>query len=550
MSELKVAAATLQTNRLNRRTLDGREYAVAPVVALISGVRNGELVMVEELAAFAAAWDGRPIPVRHPQDGEGNYVTANSPHVIEQQVVGQFFNARVEGDALVGELWIDVEKAQRLGGDALMALTRMERGEILEVSTGYFCDIDKGKGKWQGVAYDGVQRNLRPDHVALLPDEVGACSVAEGCGANRLNRVNAADGTEHDALDFSQSIMVAFYLQQQDAEALALTDGALPEGSSVLPAAEMHVTLAYLGQIPDMQAEFTRVAEALAAYAGDRVVVLSSVAGVGRFANVETGLDAVFLLLESEGLHQFRFWLADVLEWDLGLDVPRRWGYVPHITLGYVSTGTDVQLGAVPVRQLVFDRLALSWGEQTVVFPLRGEAMTPVADAVSVNCSCSTTEETVNKQDEKAQAGKAAPKANEDAQAAAVAATTEAVHEEPESAPAAPVLPEELAELAAAIRELGGVGALMDAVRGVKANSDRDRAARVSRLAANSRCAFSQEDLAAMTTDQLVKLENSLGPRVFVGQNGGMGLADFGGPDGELRVFKGLSTPADQAAKN
>jgi 2'-5' RNA ligase len=544
VTELKVATATLQTNRLDRKTLDGREYAVAPVVALIAGVRNGELVMVEELSAFAAAWDGRPIPVRHPQDGEGNYITANSPTVIEQQVIGQFFDARVEGDALVGELWIDVAKARLLGGDALMALNRMERGEILEVSTGYFCDIDDSTGEWLGQPYSGIQRNLRPDHVALLPDEVGACSVAEGCGANRLNRVNAADSQTGDPLDFSQSIMVAFYLAAQDAEALALAEGALADGR-VLPAAELHVTLAYLGEIADMQAEYTRVAQLLSDFAGERVVVLASVAGVGRFANAETGMDALFLLLDSEGLHQFRFWLADLLEWDLGLDVPRRWGYVPHVTLGYVPNGTEAQLAPVPVRQLVFDKLALSWGQQTVVFPLRGEAVTPMANAVSVNCSCSTTEEIVDEQDKQAKACKAAPKANEDVQAATVA-PVEGTQEQAAIAPAAPAVPDELAELAAAIREFGGVGALMEAVRGIKANTDRDRAARVARLAANSRCAFGKEDLDAMTPEQLVKLENSLTPRVFVGQNGGMGLADFGGPDGELRVFKGF-VPAEQA---
>lgn len=525
--KLQFMVARLQANQLDRRTLDGRTYAVAPVVAMVAGVRNGELVVVEELAAFVAAWDGRPVPLRHPQDAAGNYVTANAPAVIEDQVLGQFFSARMEGDRLAGELWLDVEKAQRLGGDALMTLNRLERGEVVEVSTAYFCDIEAAAGIFNGEAYSGIHRNLRPDHIALLPDEIGSCSVRDGCGANRVNRVN---------VDFSQSIMAAFFLREEDAQALALADGSLPAGSEVLPPAEMHVTLAYLGEIQDGGAEFSRVAEVLANYAGERVVVMAEVAGMGRFANAEAGMDAVFLLLDSEGLHQFRFWLADSLDWDLGLEVSRRWGYVPHVTLGYVPTASDVQLSPVARRSLVFDRLALSWGDQTVVFPLRGEAV--AANSVVAHCSCS--EENMNEQEQKqAKAAKAAPvtptpKANEGESASELVVAPDT---QEATTPAAPVLPAELTELAQAIREFGGVQPLMDAVRGIKTNAERQKAALVARLAANSRCAFGKADLESMTLDQLTKLDASLATRSYVGQNGAM--SDAGDGSDELRVFKG-----------
>lgn len=528
MDNLQIVPARLQANKLDRRTLDGREYAVAPVVAMIAGVRNGELVVVDELAAFVAAWDGRPIPLRHPQDNAGNYITANAPAVIEQQVLGQFFNARMEGDRLAGEVWLDVGKAALLGGDALATLNRLERGEVVEVSTAYFCDIEDATGIFNGEVYSGIHRNLRPDHIALLPDEIGSCSVRDGCGANRVNRVN---------VEFSQSIMAAFYLREEDAKALALADGALPAGSEVLPPAELHVTLAYLGEIQDSGTEFNRVAAVLADYAAGQVVVLAEVAGMGRFANAEAGLDAVFLLLDSEGLHQFRFWLAELLQWDLGMELSRRWGYVPHVTLGYVPTTSEVQLSPVTRRPLIFDRLALSWGEQTVVFPLRGEAV--AANAVAVNCRCS--EENMNEQEEKqAKATKVAPKANESEADAGEQAAAEG-QAAAVASPAAPTLPAELTELAQAIRDFGGVQPLMDAVRGIKANTERQKGTLVARLAANTRCAFGKAELEAMTLDQLTKLEASIAPRSYVGQNGAM--AEISADADELRVFKG-SEPA------
>lgn len=185
---LTTQAAELTANA-RAATLDGREYAVVPVVALVAGVVNGYLVTPNELRTFAEAWNGRPVPVRHPKDG-GGYISANDPRTIEQQVVGQFFNARVTGNGarLVGELWLDVAKCERLGGEALAVLQRLRRGDAVEVSTAYFCDVEQVAGVQDGKPYVAVQRNLRPDHIALLPDEVGACSWKDGCGAPRVNQ--------------------------------------------------------------------------------------------------------------------------------------------------------------------------------------------------------------------------------------------------------------------------------------------------------------------------------------------------------------------------
>lgn len=207
---LTTQAGTLATNAMRSASLDGREHLVVPVVALVAGVVNGYLVTPAELRAYADAWNGRPVPVRHPRDGSG-YVSANTPGTIEAQVVGQFFNARIDGDKLVGELWVDIDKCERLGGEYLAVLERLRSGEPIEVSTAYFCDVEQATGTYNGKAYTAVQRNLRPDHLALLPDEEGACSWKDGCGAPRVNQAidncsckenesmaDETNGTKHD----------------------------------------------------------------------------------------------------------------------------------------------------------------------------------------------------------------------------------------------------------------------------------------------------------------------------------------------------------------
>lgn len=343
--------ATLYANKLSRTTMDGRDYAVVPIVALVAGVVNGELVTAEELSAFVAAWNGRPVPLRHPQDANGP-ISANSPSVIEGSVVGQVFNMAMDGDRLRGELWLDVAKCERLGGDALATLRRLERGEVVEVSTAYFCDIETTAGEFKGQAYTGIQRNLRPDHVALLPDEIGACSVADGCGAGRFNSTSGA---------------------------------AAP----------------------------CRCRDSISS--------------------------------REDGMSEQK--------------------------------------------------------QEKVVTNGDGQTETPVEPV------------------------------------AAVATETNAT----------PELPAELTELAAALREFGGVGALMDAVRGIKANSDRQKAQIVNRLAANSRCAFSKAELEAMGLDSLVKLEASIAPAAqnYVGRNGAALAANAGD---ELRPYKGVAATAQAAA--
>lgn len=162
---------------------DGRKHLVIPLVmAKASVVMNGNLLPVEEMLPHT--WNGRPVTVSHPTV-DGIPVSASaSPEVLEEWAIGTIFNARIDGDALKAEAWIDIAKCNR-NFPGLIA--RIKSQETIDVSTGYFCDVEETAGELNGRKYTGIQRNVRPDHLALLPDEVGACSWADGCGV-RTNR--------------------------------------------------------------------------------------------------------------------------------------------------------------------------------------------------------------------------------------------------------------------------------------------------------------------------------------------------------------------------
>jgi hypothetical protein len=187
MSQLVRIVANL-SGQVKHITHDGRDYLVAPAVAIKApAVLNGELVLPEEVAKYVEAWNGISLPVYHPKDSAGNFISANTPE-LEAKALGRFYNASFKDGKLHGELWVDTERAKALGGEALTALERLETGQPLELSTGYFRDLEETAGIHEGIAYSAIARNLRPNHLALLPNEIGACSWADGCGAPRVNQ--------------------------------------------------------------------------------------------------------------------------------------------------------------------------------------------------------------------------------------------------------------------------------------------------------------------------------------------------------------------------
>lgn len=52
-------------------------------------------------------------------------------------------------------------------------ISRIQAGDLVELSAGYTCDIDPTPGEWRGEKYDARQVGMRYNHVALLPSGKG-----------------------------------------------------------------------------------------------------------------------------------------------------------------------------------------------------------------------------------------------------------------------------------------------------------------------------------------------------------------------------------------
>ena len=167
-----------------------KAHLVIPVVMMVEGVHNGSqgplLHTITELGKFPESWNGIPVVIYHPEDEDGNAISANSPDVIDKRTVGRVYNTSVEGKKLKAEVWLDEDKLNNVSTETLEDINETKE---VEVSLGMFTENEMEEGEYEGEKYIGIAKNHRPDHLAILHDQIGACSCADGCGlgANQKN---------------------------------------------------------------------------------------------------------------------------------------------------------------------------------------------------------------------------------------------------------------------------------------------------------------------------------------------------------------------------
>jgi len=184
---LEMVTANTKAGTVRREMLEGKMHVVVPCVMMTSGVVTGShgslLYPDSEMKKNVQAWNNRPVVVYHPTK-DGKPSTAGDPNVLNTQKVGTVLNA--EYNATPGkksrwksEAWINEEL-----GNSLMpeVMEKINKGEMVEVSTGLHTENEKKAGVHNGKSYSAIAKNYVPDHLAILPTGVGACSIKDGAG--------------------------------------------------------------------------------------------------------------------------------------------------------------------------------------------------------------------------------------------------------------------------------------------------------------------------------------------------------------------------------
>jgi len=186
-------------------TENGREYRVASASIIVPGVLNGSKGALhyppEEVQANPGVWNNVDLVVYHPQVN-GQHVSAKDRSVPRESFIGFTRNDKFEGGKRRVEAWFDVQAVKNY--DALLRsqgkpeiYPRLEKGEPIELSTGLFTDNEARSGSYNGKGFTHVARNYRPDHLAILPDQKGACSLDDGCGVFNADGDSVQTGPEH-----------------------------------------------------------------------------------------------------------------------------------------------------------------------------------------------------------------------------------------------------------------------------------------------------------------------------------------------------------------
>ena len=144
------------------KTAEGFLVARAPVTSIgvfsyrnPDGSERRELRLPEEVfnSDSLASLRLKPLTLLHPEE-------AVTPENIEALQVGSV-GSDVTTDSY--RVYVSLAATKKDGIDAV------ENGTARSLSCGYTCDIDWTSGTWMGMKYDCIQRNIRYNHVALVP---------------------------------------------------------------------------------------------------------------------------------------------------------------------------------------------------------------------------------------------------------------------------------------------------------------------------------------------------------------------------------------------
>jgi len=175
---------TTTGKEVETRIYNNSEHIVVPIKAAKEMVMNRIKYPAKVLEDTAPDWSGHPVTLNHPMrvsnTGEKLPLDIKAPEVLDKFKIGRIFNSRWDKDFLKADLWVDINKTESVGASNIIESLR--NNETLEVSTGGLGFLIKEEGVFNSKKYEKVLVNIKPEHIAILTNEEGACSLKDGCG--------------------------------------------------------------------------------------------------------------------------------------------------------------------------------------------------------------------------------------------------------------------------------------------------------------------------------------------------------------------------------
>ena len=167
----------------------GGTYTIKDVVGAINDiVMNGMLYPGDQLAAGAATLEGKPAPAGHPKNSQGQFISALNGEALASAWVGSYCrNARHEAGRTLVDIVVNEAQA-RAHPDGAKLVERLDaaiagtNADPIHVSTGLMANAINASGESMGKKYTRIATDLQYDHLAILLNERGAGTPADGVG--------------------------------------------------------------------------------------------------------------------------------------------------------------------------------------------------------------------------------------------------------------------------------------------------------------------------------------------------------------------------------
>lgn len=187
---------------LRTATLHNKEYVVVPIISAVgdqvwwpANSKTPELVPAAVLESAYWSRNNRPIVMGHPKVN-GEYVSANSPDILEKYSFGFTCKAAYEDKRIKEEAWFDPERADQVGPAAVETIDKLRLGEKIEVSEGNMVISSPEEGEVEGKKYYSKWLSAINDHLAVVGE--GACNLEMGCGGPRVNEASTMNNNNNN----------------------------------------------------------------------------------------------------------------------------------------------------------------------------------------------------------------------------------------------------------------------------------------------------------------------------------------------------------------
>lgn len=185
-------ATVVNRNAVRRENIDGVEHIIITSMTLPGGiVMNRGFYPATEINKSFHTLERTLAPIEHPQDADGNFVSARDPIAIHNFHAGAFnANVKKSGDRIQIDKVINVQEALKTDRgkrllDRINELETNDNPRPIHTSVGVFLDVEllgEIKTNAQGLEYDWIAHNLTFDHDAILLDSVAAATPEQGVG--------------------------------------------------------------------------------------------------------------------------------------------------------------------------------------------------------------------------------------------------------------------------------------------------------------------------------------------------------------------------------